>query len=385
MRSSKGLLSGKQEAAGSNPVQSTIPAEQISKRAGFVDKDWDIYNTKDQLQRQTQILSDWKTCKYNRQEMLHFIKKCEIEGIGVVQRPKYVYSFKSFLKVVNKDFRNVNERDIETFLYSLRNYKPSTKNGRWVGMRKFLRYIGKESVYKNLKPKFSANGRKLPEELLTEDEIKTLIKNVRGPRNKAIVSVLYESGCRIGELLTRRVKHVVFDRLGGVLILDGKTGMRRIRLVNSVPLLATWLAHHPLRDEPESFLWINQNDQKNPIKHRAVYKLLEETSQRVGIKKKVHPHLFRHSRATHLAKFLTEQELKIYFGWTGGSGMASIYVHLSGKDIEDKILEIHGMKQPEHKEEVLKPIMCPRCERENDSTARYCYRCGMMLLDCPQK
>lgn len=374
----KGCLSGKPPVAGSNPVGPI--AGKVLFPTQLQDKEWDIYNTKSTFLRQVKGIEHWSTTKSNKQEMLRFLRRIEMEGVGVVQRIKYIFAFKLFLKVVNKDFHKLKESDMEDFLYSMRqHYKQKTISTRWRCMKKFLRYIGEEDVCKNLMPKFSIKNRKMPEELLTEEEIKLMIKNATGIRNKAMVSLLYESGCRIGELLSRKLKHVVFDRLGAVLIVDGKTGMRRVRLINSVPLLANWIENHPQRDSPESFMWISQNDHKSPIKHRIVLKTLVEIAQKSGIKKKVHPHLFRHSRATILAKFLTEQELKIYFGWAGDSKAASTYIHLSGKDIEDKILELHGLKQPEKKEEILKPITCPRCERQNDSSARYCYRCGMML------
>jgi integrase/recombinase XerD len=107
--------------------------------------------------------------------------------------------------------------------------------------------------------------------------------------------------------------------------------------------------------------------------------MLEEVAKKYGIKKKIYPHLFRHSRATHLAKYLTEQELKVFFGWSNSSKMASIYVHLSGKDIDNKILEIHGIKPKEPKTQHLKPIVCIRYNTQNDSTAKYCKNCGMVL------
>ena len=66
------------------------------------------------------VLEQMKTCQCNRREMLHFIRKCEIEGVGVVQRLKYVYSFKSFLKAVNKDFRQVNEKDVEALDHEIK-------------------------------------------------------------------------------------------------------------------------------------------------------------------------------------------------------------------------------------------------------------------------
>jgi integrase/recombinase XerD len=81
-----------------------------------------------------------------------------------------------------------------------------------------------------------------------------MIENATNLRDKAFISTLYESGCRIGELLPIKLRSVVFDEYGAVLIVDGKTGMRRIRLISSVPLLANWISNHPFKNNPDAFL-----------------------------------------------------------------------------------------------------------------------------------
>lgn len=76
-------------------------------------------------------------------------------------------------------------------------------------------------------------------------------------RDKALVSLLYESGFRIGELLSLMIKNIEFDEYGArVLIPEGKTDMRKIRLVSSIPYLANWVENHPLKNDPESPLWV---------------------------------------------------------------------------------------------------------------------------------
>ncbi len=70
-------------------------------------------------------------------------------------------------------------------------------------------------------------------------------------------------------------------------------------------------------------------------------------AEKAGIKKRIHPHLFRHSRSTHLAKHLTEAQMKQYLGWVQGSDMAAIYVHLSGRDVDDALLRCTGYSQSE--------------------------------------
>ncbi|MDI6806991.1 MAG: zinc ribbon domain-containing protein [Candidatus Aenigmarchaeota archaeon] len=90
--------------------------------------------------------------------------------------------------------------------------------------------------------------------------------------------------------------------------------------------------------------------------------------------------MFRHTRATHLAKHLTEQELKVFFGWTMGSNMPSTYVHLSGQDIEDKILALNGIKKIE-KEEIPKipTKKCPKCGETNSIGNKFCIKCETPL------
>ena len=108
---------------------------------------------------------------------------------------------------------------------------------------------------------------------------------------------------------------------------------------------------------------------------------LRKIAKRAGIKKKVNPHIFRHSRATDLANLLTEAQMKQYFGWTKDSKMAATYVHLSGRDIDEAILKIHGKLDENEKlaHEQLKTQMCPICRHENAPEADYCLRCRRPL------
>jgi hypothetical protein len=136
----------------------------------------------------------------------------------------------------------------------------------------------------------------------------------------------------------------VSDRAGDTVEID-------LCVVRAAPLLRQWLEVHPFKDEPDAPLWIGLRGMN---KHRiltrdAIARVLERAARRAEIKKRIHPHLFRHSRATELASQLTEAQLKEVFGWATGSGQAATYVHLSGRNVDDAILRTYvagGQRRP---------------------------------------
>jgi ribosomal protein L40E len=200
------------------------------------------------------------------------------------------------------------------------------------------------------------------------------------PRDKGYVAVSDESGARPEEILSARVRNVQFDGYGAVLIVNGKTGSRRIRLVRSAPLLARWLDNHPNQNDPNAPLWVNIGTTRHggAFDYNAARKLLKELGRKAGIKKRIYPYLFRHSTATHLANLLTEAQMCQYFGWKQGSRMPSFYVHLSGRDVDNKMLELYGLKP---KDDGLKGEIqiCQRCQLNNSPVSKFCNRCGSAL------
>ncbi|MFH0970721.1 MAG: tyrosine-type recombinase/integrase [Candidatus Diapherotrites archaeon] len=241
--------------------------------------------------------------------------------------------------------------------------------------------------------------RKLPKDMLSTQEVRRMIEASPNPRDKAIVAVLYESACRSGEFLEMKVGDVKFDQYGATVVVSGKTGDRRIRLVDSVPDLQVWMNSHPLRDDDTAPVWTaigirakreyesrGPNSRltyyRKPLYPRGLNHRLNQIAKWAGIQKNIYPHLFRHSRLTELAKKgFREAELKIMAGWTELSKSPATYIHLSGADVEEKILQMNGvLKEDEMRPDInLKPIKCPRCTEKNPATAKFCYKCSMVL------
>lgn len=246
-------------------------------------------------------------------------------------------------------------------------------------VKKFLSYTNPE-LREFIKPRMPKN-RKLPENMLSEEEIESLLNACLALRDKALIAFLFESGCRKGELFSIKIQNVVFDSLGAVVTIPaGKTGARRIRVVFSASYLRQYIESHPVA-EPTSPLFCSTRAPYGLISDSGLKEQLKEIAKRAGIKKPVYAHLIRHSRATQLAKHLTEQQLKTYLGWTAGSSMASIYVHLSGQDIDPAILKMNGIEVEDTHTSGFKVDRCPRCKELNPETSSYCGKCGLPLKE----
>jgi integrase len=289
-----------------------------------------------------------------------------------------------FANGFKKSFKKFTRQDIENFLQNL---EDKSESYRMIYKRiimaffRFVHGIEKGDGYpncvkwlKNNKPK----NKEFPD-ILTIEEIGKLIEVADNFRDRAIVSLLFESGSRASEILCLKIKDVTFDNYGAVIIVSGKTGSRRIRLISSVVDLKAWLNTHGKRNDENAplFYSLSRNSKFSFLSCNTLDELVNTLAERAGLQKRCTPHTFRHTRATHLAKLLTEQELKIYFGWTRTSNMAGVYVHLSGADIEDKILEINGIKQTKGSEiHKIPTIKCWNCKELNSIGNKFCSYCA---------
>ena len=221
--------------------------------------------------------------------------------------------------------------------------------------------------------------RTLPKGILSRDEIRQLIDACDNQRDRALVFTGYESGGRAGEILGTKIGDAVFDAFGAVFYLNrGKTGERRVRLIESVPDLKLWISMHPNKNDPDAPLWPKQRS--GALGYAGFYYLLGELCKKAGISKHVHLHLLRHSRATHLANVLTEAQMREYFGWAKDSDMPSVYVHLSGRDVDSTLLKHYGIKvEAPTEHDQLEPKMCPWCKTVNSPSARFCQSCNAPL------
>src|ERR1035438_7630046 len=109
--------------------------------------------------------------------------------------------------------------------------------------------------------------------------------------------------------------------------------------------------------------------------------MLKRHFRRAGITKPFYPHLFRHSRATHVLAMgiMTDAQARRYFGWTPQSTMLGRYAHLTDTDAHDALLKENKLAAAKPKENVLRTIACPRCQALNAPNVAYCTTCTLPL------
>jgi len=326
--------------------------------------------------------------------LLEFDRKLTAQGLSFGRKSAYLYHLIELRRLLGKPFKEATREDIEKVLVRLTRAK--TKKGTtysdWtihnyrITLKRFYKWLlGNDEDYPELVRwiKTTPKNNQLPRDsLLTNEDIEKLAQSCANPRDRAIVLVLAESGIRAGELLSLRVGHVRFDQYGAIITVSGKTGDRAVRLVASAPALATWLDHHPHRDDPKSALWVNigAKYRGTPMTYHAIQGMLRKLTEFADVKKRVHLHGFRHTAATRLARLLTEAEMKQYLGWVQSSRMAGVYVHLASRDVDKSMLRIHGLiTEEEDKERKFTVIKCPRCSNANSPGTKLCVKCGLPL------
>ena len=336
------------------------------------------------------VLSDKKLSSNSRSLIREHIAYLQAQGRDTKTLIKHLYCLKVFVDFAEGkvDFKALTRKDIEKIIAKLESsdYKPETKRNAKSVVKGFWKHaFGQDEFYPEpirwIKTTTRRKDKLMPDGILSEEDIMKLLDVANNVRDKAIIATLFDSGIRVGELLSMKRKDVDLEGNPAHIVVNGKTGPRRIPILFSVPYLATYLNEQKLR-KPGEYLW-NVVGSLAGLTQRADYSairmMLQRVAKRAGIDKRVNPHSFRHARATDYASRLSDQQLKMLFGWVGGSRMAETYVHLSGKDIDNSVLEANGYKPVEMQAPKLKVQLCPRCHLANEPTAQYCSRCGSPL------
>ena len=221
------------------------------------------------------------------------------------------------------------------------------------GLKSFFKYLVFEGVM-DKDPTVLLEGprlgRKLPD-TLSFPEIEKLLNAVdlstpEGARNRAMIEVLYSSGLRVSELVDLKLNNIYSD--SGFLRVTGKGNKERLVPIGRDALRYLGLYLSETRGKPplkspkkgfESFAFLNRNGSK--LTRVMVFTVIKNLALRIGLKKNISPHTFRHSFATHLieggADLRAVQEMLGHESIT----TTEIYTHLDRDYLRQVIQDFH--------------------------------------------
>ena len=334
----------------------------------------------------------------NSQLILNYDKEMVTNSLAKATRRKHLEVLLLQSRTIKKDWDKVTKEDIDDLVFQImQKYSPESGQEtnctadhkkvlkiffRWLklGTRNHSEVDSDPVETKNIKTK-KIKSKIVREDLITEDELKKLLQACGANlRDRALIHVQYEAGTRPGELLSLKIRHVKFDNYGAFIYVDGKTGARPVRIVTSVPSLASWLDAHPFKENPEAPVWINLRKDKygEPMNWAGANKILKEVCKRARFAKKISLKLFRHTEATNSAKFMTEAQLRIRHGWTQESKIPANYVHLVNADVDKTYLTHLGIIKEENEKPKM-PKICHICKTANSPESDICNSCGKAL------
>lgn len=257
---------------------------------------------------------------------------------------------------------------------------PTTRNARCGVLKTFLKRINKPDLAKGIELVKTKTKIKI-EELVTPEDVLKMLNSCMNPRDRALISLIYESGARRGEILSLSMCDATPEMDGYRIRLKGKTGTRRILVIDSAQYLHQWIVVHPCRNDPNAPVFCTLGDGKRQIAVSSLELILKSAARRAGIKdKRLNPHAFRHAQATEKSRYFTDAQLRTYLGWAKSSNMPSVYDHLKGESLDDDIRKLHGML-PQTIEPISRSIECPRCHRTLTGDVGYCGYCMMPISE----
>jgi|SRR3989344_595189 len=219
----------------------------------------------------------------------------ELKLRGFSKQTVKTYSLQNqlFLNHVKKDINEVNEQDIKDYFASLmdKNFSAKTISLKRAALKFLYDEILKKSIVNIKTPKIA---RKLPE-ILTRDEVKSLIENAKSEKSKLIIELLYSSGIRVSECVNLKLTDLNLQEKTGW-VRAGKGGKDRL-LILSDSFITRLNSFMPRFNSSNPYLF---QTTKNHISVRNVQKIIQRAARKANINKSVSPHTLRHTLGTHL-------------------------------------------------------------------------------------
>lgn len=228
--------------------------------------------------------------------------------------------------------------------------KPSSQARLISGLRSFFTYCITEQIIV-INPSTLLEAPKMKRALpdfLSFEEIEMMLATIplntpEGARNRAMLETMYSCGLRVSELIGLQIS-CLYPDLGFVRVIGkgnkerlipiGKDALKYIRIYKEEIRV-----HMKIQRGKEDFLFLNKHG--NPLSRIMVFYIIKDAAQKAGINKKISPHTFRHSFATHLVE--GGADLRAVQQMLGHESITTteIYTHLDRDYLRSTLQQFH--------------------------------------------
>lgn len=259
--------------------------------------------------------------------------------------------FLDFCRINNTSSESVLPEFIDTYIYHLKaelSLAPSSVFRKTEAIKSFYKFLMTEAIIKEDPTRFILSPRlirKVPQQLSKEEMEKLLSfppRNFNEWRTLCVVQLFYASGIRVSELIGLRLENV--NTKEGWLLAYGKGRKQRFVPIHkqACEILERYIEQreiHFLSKQTDSEIFLNRDGKK--VSRVTVWKDIEALGRLAGITRRVHPHLFRHTFASHLLK--GGADLRSLQEMLGHESLntTQIYTHVNVSDIKEKHKKLH--------------------------------------------
>ena len=249
---------------------------------------------------------------------------------------------------------NIDDDVVQQFIYSVsKSLNPRSQSRLISGLRSFFDYLIFED-YRKVNPtdllETPKIGRKLPDTITTE-EIDLIISQIdlshpQGERNRAMLETLYSCGLRVTELITLQLSDLFFEE--DFIRVIGKGDKQRFVPINysTQKIITNYINLIRVHENPkkgfEDTIFLNRRGKQ--LSRNMVFMFLKKLVIETGIEKKISPHTFRHSFATHLLE--NGADLRAIQQMLGHESITTteIYMHVDRTFLKDVMEKFHPRK-----------------------------------------
>ena len=294
------------------------------------------------------------------QAITHYQNYLRIErGLSDNSISNYSFDIKKLTKWLDKNKIEISPlvikaETLQQFIYSIaKEINPRSQSRIISGLKGFFNYLVFEE-YRKTNPleliESPKIGRKLPDTLSIE-EIDLLISNIdlstpQGERNRAIIETLYGCGLRVSELINLKISDLFFEE--GFIKVTGKGNKQRFVPIGSLTIKYIEIYrkqirnHQAIRSLAQDTLFLNRRG--NGLTRAMIFHIIKELTEKAGINKKISPHTFRHSFATHLLE--NGADLRAIQQMLGHESITTteIYTHVDKSYLSEVMNTFHPRK-----------------------------------------